>query len=301
MMGKAGGFVDAFLPDPQAVWMKYQAIQQRSGQTAQEKVVRDLINRTALQTGAVGAVTSFGGLVTLLILLPVDMAVSTRMEAELVYLLAFAHGVSPDDPDLPMMVYWVLAGETAASAGRITAQAALEYLATTKGSDLAISGGKTIGMNMAVSAGGQASKMFGKLGKKAGHKAAKSATRKAARKASAKAIGKVIPKAISKIFPVVGAAIGFVVNFAATQSIGNLAARWFREMPQFYAEIERATPELEGRIAQMTGDPNMAGGATDGQQMGNLQAGQPPSWPQQSAPPPPPPPSSPPPGGSAYE
>ncbi len=296
---QGGGLIDAFLPDPQQVYKRYQLLQKGNQRDSRDRVIKNLINQTSLVTGGVGAGTSVGGFVTMVFLLPVDIVVTTRIEAELVYMIAFASGIQPDDPDLKMMVYWIMAGETAKNAGKATAQIAAEFLATSKAKDLAISGAKEVGKEVGLEAGksavGRVNKLFKKLGDKVGRKAIHKAGRRGAQKATGKIVSKAIPKLFAKIFPVVGLVIGFVVNFFATQAIGNLAKRWFEEREDYYGQIEQAFGLDPVQQAALYGASPYASAPPPQTNGGSNQ-------PQPVASPPPSTPSAPPPSsGDAYE
>ena len=247
LVKQGGGFIDSFLPHPYETWQKFLQFKQKNPYATPEQLVEKLIQQTAIITGVVGAVTSLGGFTTLIFLLPADIFICTRMEAELVYMIAYAHGLSPDDEDLKMFVYWILSGETAKAMGRVTAQFAAEQLAIHKATDMATAAakeiGKEVGKEVGKSAYGKVNKLFNKMGSKTGRQAAQKMTRQAARKGLTKVLTKAVPRLLAKILPIAGLVIGFGVNFLSSRSMGGAAQAWFQNLPQFYDEIDNVLDE----------------------------------------------------------
>lgn len=61
------------------------------------RAIKRLINRQAFRCGLIGALTGFGGFVTLLIALPLDMAVTLRLQTTMVGLIGRAYGFAERD------------------------------------------------------------------------------------------------------------------------------------------------------------------------------------------------------------
>jgi hypothetical protein len=82
-------------PDAEQMEASYKALKAKYPNKSADALVRTVIHRQSLRCGAVGAVTSLGGFVTLPIALPVDMVVSYRIQGAMVNFIAKAYDYSP--------------------------------------------------------------------------------------------------------------------------------------------------------------------------------------------------------------
>lgn len=121
-------------PDPARLQARLAELQQRFPALGQSALVEKVIMQQALKAGLVGALTGWGGIVTLPIAIPVDFALSTQLQAGLVHFIAgiYAPGQPPDR--LRAQTYLLLAGnrftQQAIDVSSRAAQAALERLLT---------------------------------------------------------------------------------------------------------------------------------------------------------------------------
>ncbi len=79
-------------PDLAKIKANYEQLSRSNPDLKHEGVIRKIIHREALKAGVVGAMTSFGGFYTLPIALPVDVLLSTRIQATLVDFIADVYG-----------------------------------------------------------------------------------------------------------------------------------------------------------------------------------------------------------------
>lgn len=70
----------------------YDALRAAHPADSTDQLVRRIIRRQAFRAGVVGAITGFGGFFTLIIGLPVDILLSTRIQATMVEFIAAAYG-----------------------------------------------------------------------------------------------------------------------------------------------------------------------------------------------------------------
>lgn len=85
-------FNDFVSPDVEQMTAQIERIRQHEPNLTTDQLVRRMINRQALKAGLVGAITSFGGLVVLPIALPLDVALSIRIQAVLVNFITLSYG-----------------------------------------------------------------------------------------------------------------------------------------------------------------------------------------------------------------
>ena len=85
-------FNDFISPDVEKMSAQLDVMRQREPDLSTDQMVRRMINRQAFKAGLVGAVTSFGGLAVLPIALPIDVALSIRLQAVLVNFISLSYG-----------------------------------------------------------------------------------------------------------------------------------------------------------------------------------------------------------------
>jgi predicted PurR-regulated permease PerM len=85
--------ISAFVsPDTEKINADFRKMKQANPKLEQKKLIRKIINQQALKAGVVGALTGFGGFMTLPIALPIDLALSLRIQATMVNFIALAYG-----------------------------------------------------------------------------------------------------------------------------------------------------------------------------------------------------------------
>lgn len=82
-------------PDAEKMQASYSKLRERYPDKTADQLVRAIIHRQSLRCGAVGALTSLGGFVTLPLALPVDMVMSYRIQGAMVNFIAKAYDYSP--------------------------------------------------------------------------------------------------------------------------------------------------------------------------------------------------------------
>lgn len=81
-----------------------------------EKAIARVINEAATMTGATGFATSVGGIVTLPLAVPADMAATAIINGRMVAAIAELRGWDIEDPVVQQLVLAVVAGDTPATA-----------------------------------------------------------------------------------------------------------------------------------------------------------------------------------------
>lgn len=79
-------------PNTDDLMERYEKLRARNPRATPEQLVRKVVNRQAFLAGLVGAITSFGGILTLPIALPLDMYASMRIQNTMVYFIARVYG-----------------------------------------------------------------------------------------------------------------------------------------------------------------------------------------------------------------
>jgi len=198
----------------------------RDPEAAKDQIIRKIIDERARSCGILGFMTSFGGFVTMLIALPIDIFLSMNIESEMIYLLAYAYGYSPDNLMLESLKNYVLSetvpeGEAlkiGVKLGAVTAEEVLRRKRNEAVREVGKEGIKEVGQTIFTNATKLARKTSGKT----------------ARKVLFKVFIRSIGKLIAKVIPIVGAIIGYRINSQSAQRTGNLALYWLNQL-----EVER--------------------------------------------------------------
>jgi len=82
-------------PDVEKMQATYDELREKYPNKTTPQLVRTVIRRQSFRCGLVGALTSFGGFVTLPIALPVDMVVTYRIQGAMVNFIARAYNYDP--------------------------------------------------------------------------------------------------------------------------------------------------------------------------------------------------------------
>lgn len=101
-------FIDPDLPQLQA---KMQKIKMKNPGIDNDKLIGKIVHQQAVKCGIVGAVTGFGGFVTLPITLPIDMILTARYQATMVSFIANVHGFE-ESVENKAATYAVMTGST---------------------------------------------------------------------------------------------------------------------------------------------------------------------------------------------
>lgn len=97
--------------DYNKIEQEFQKLQARDPNSSREKIIRKVIGRQAFKSGVVGAVTGLGGFYTLPVMLPADILISTRIQAEMVRFIATAYGHNQtSDIEARVQTYLVTTG-----------------------------------------------------------------------------------------------------------------------------------------------------------------------------------------------
>jgi uncharacterized protein (DUF697 family) len=98
-------------PDVAEMQEKYAALRAANPGLSDDRLVRKIIHQQAFKCGVVGAITGFGGFVTLPIALPVDILASMRIQATMVQFIAATYGYAEvSEQELQIRTHLVMAG-----------------------------------------------------------------------------------------------------------------------------------------------------------------------------------------------
>jgi hypothetical protein len=87
-----------FEPDATQLSQRMDDLRQKNPDATTEQLVNKMIHRQALRAGVVGAITGIGGFWTLPLALPLDLALSFRIQATLVNFIAYLYGETDPSP-----------------------------------------------------------------------------------------------------------------------------------------------------------------------------------------------------------
>ena len=161
-----------------------------------DDLARKVVRRKAFKIGLVGAATGLGGLITLPVAVPADLAASWRIQATMVFAIAYIYGHTAETTDLKTDIYIILAGNAAKEALR------------------------RVGIETAK---GITKKMVGKyITREMMKRMWKVVGQKIITKAGQKSLTSFV-----KMVPIVGAPVGFVFNWIYARIVGNFAIKYY--------------------------------------------------------------------------
>lgn len=96
-------------PSVDKMYAQYTAMYQATPTVDTEKLVHRIIHQQAVKCGIVGAVTGFGGFITLPLTLPIDFLLSVRIQASMISFIARTYG-QEKSLDNRAATYMVLTG-----------------------------------------------------------------------------------------------------------------------------------------------------------------------------------------------
>ena len=105
---------DFINPDLPKLHEDMQKIKSKKPHISKDELVQKIINKQAFKCGIVGAVTGFGGFVTLPITLPIDLLLTARYQATMVSFIAQVHGFE-NSVENKAATYAVMTGSTEVS------------------------------------------------------------------------------------------------------------------------------------------------------------------------------------------
>lgn len=206
-------------PDLRKLKKEFDEIVSRNPLLCKEGIAKKMIDDRAWKCALIGFFTSFIGWVTIIIPLLIDLILSTRMETEMIYLLACSYGYKLDDPRLEPLKNYILS-ETPPEGQALRVVVQMET---------------TTLKEFWHKKRHEAKQELGQeVIKQTFQKVVKSG-RKTASKTAKKMFIKVLTRSITKIIPIVGGIIGYFLNNRSAKKTGRLAQKW----------LERLDKELE--------------------------------------------------------
>lgn len=162
-----------------------------------DELAKKILHRKSLKNGFIGAATGLGGLITLPVTIPADLICSWRIQASMAFSIAYVYGHTKGTTDLKTDLYIILAGDSAKEALKrigieaskaITKKAVEKYI--TK--DIMLKIWSVVGRKVITKAGEKSLTSF------------------------------------MKMVPLVGAPVGFSFDWAATQTVGKFAIKYYK-------------------------------------------------------------------------
>lgn len=98
-------------PDPGQLAARLDALRRRYPNAGDDRLVAQVINDQSLKAGLVGAITGVGGILTLPVAIPVDFALSARLQASTVHFIAQTYAPGQPADVLRLQTYAILAGQ----------------------------------------------------------------------------------------------------------------------------------------------------------------------------------------------
>ena len=182
--------------DPQKVKAYVDKLRSQNPDISEEELARKVMNRKAFKNGLIGAITGLGGLITLPVTVPANLATTWRVQATMACAIAYIYGQTLDSADLKTDMYIIIAGDSAKEALKrvgietskaVTKRAVEKYVT-----------------------GEVMKKIWAIVG------------RKIVTKAGEKSL-----TSFMKMVPLVGAPVGFVFDWTATRVVGETALRYY--------------------------------------------------------------------------
>lgn len=206
--------------DSQKLKKEFDKIASRNPYLSREKIAKKMIHNRAWKCAQIGFWTSFIGWATIIIPLLIDIILSTRMEAEMIYLIAYSYGYKPDNARLEPLKNYILS-EIPPEGEALRKVVQLETTDVKKvwekKRDEAIDGTKI--------------ELGQEIIKQTFQKVVKSG-RKTASKTAKRMLIKVITRSITKIIPIIGAIVGYILNDWSAKRTGRLAQEWLERLDE---------------------------------------------------------------------
>jgi len=102
--------------DPVQVKEYVDKLREQNPGITDDALARKIINRKSIKNGLVGAITGLGGLITLPIAIPANLATTWRVQATMACAIAYVYGHTFTSTDLKTDIYIILAGDSAKEA-----------------------------------------------------------------------------------------------------------------------------------------------------------------------------------------
>jgi uncharacterized protein (DUF697 family) len=97
--------------DPVKMQAQYDKLQSENPNLTRDQVIDKFIRSQAFKCGVIGALTSFGGFITLPLTLPIDIVASLRIQATMIQFIAAAYGQSShNELEKQVQSYLVMTG-----------------------------------------------------------------------------------------------------------------------------------------------------------------------------------------------
>ena len=162
-----------------------------------DELAKKILNRKSFKNGLVGAALGLGGMITLPVTIPADVALSWRIEAGMAFSIAYVYGHTASTTDLKTDLYIILAGD-----------AAKEAL-------------KRVGIEATKSVTKKAIEKY--VTREVMKKIWKVLGQKIITKAGEKSL-----TSFMKMVPLVGAPVGFVFDWSTARVVGSFAIKYYK-------------------------------------------------------------------------
>jgi len=182
--------------DPVQVKAYVDKLREQNPDITDDALARKIINRKSIKNGLIGAITGLGGLITLPIAIPANLATTWRVQATMACAIAYVYGHNFATTDLKTDIYIIMAGDSAKEAFK---RVGIEISkAATK---------KTIENYVTRE---MMTKIWAIIGQKIVTKA-----------------GEKSLTSLVKMVPLVGAPVGFAFDWTSTRIVGETAIKYY--------------------------------------------------------------------------
>lgn len=198
---------------------------------SRREIAEIIVNKQSRNSGILGAITGFGGLMTLPATVPIDLVKSWKIQAFTIRCIAEIYGSNSQTTDLKTDIFLVLSNGSLEELKKFVIAESLN--AVPKHALKTIHQLKNLAVKGTAK---QVPKIMAKTITKYGGKAIVKYTMKGFSKHLIKALWKVggrkivekaVQKSLGKAIPIFGAVIGGGMDWVATQSVGKLAIEYY--------------------------------------------------------------------------
>ncbi|MBD1893312.1 EcsC family protein [Coleofasciculus sp. FACHB-129] len=236
--------------DPEEMNKYLNKIRSENPTLSKRGIAEKIIHEQSINSGLLGAVTGFGGLVTLPATIPIDIVKSWRIQAFTIRCIAEVYGYSSQANDLKTDIFLVLSNGSIEELKKLVIAEALN--SAPKHALKALGNVKRSIIEVTAKA---STKYAAKVITKHGGKKIVKYTMKGMSKHLVKALWKVggkkaveksVQKTLGKAVPVIGAIVGGSLDWVSTQAVGKLAIEYY----------ENSTPEWIDEVLSLCVEEN---------------------------------------------
>jgi len=217
--------------EPEEVRNYINDIRSNNSHLTNREICEVIVDEQSRNSGLLGALTGFGGLITLPATVPIDIVKAWKIQAFTIRCIAYVYGYRYEKADLKTDIFLVLSNSSIEEIKKLVIAEALN--AAPKHASKALNKLKQSAIQVTAKHG---TKYAAKAIAKYGGKTIVNYTVKGVSKHLIKALWKVggrkvvekaIQKSLGKAVPIFGAVVGGGIDYFATQAVGKLAIEYY--------------------------------------------------------------------------